>query len=363
MRRVLALAALSFFFVAHAQAGRADVDDKERKKQERKLLKGDASDRRSAATFFWSNANERSVPALIDALRDDDAYVRSNVAGALWKLGEKARPAEAALKQALRDTSARVRLKAAGALGVLGTEPEEMVEAVAIGLEDRDVEVRADTAHFLKRAGAPAVQLLPVLLDCVRENQKKTHGIDSSRLSDTQSKCKKDLREIGILPKEAMPILDEALKNGDKEERRAAADVLGKAGGAARVEIPALIKALKDPERDVRWEAADSLGGLGNAAKEAIPALTDVIRSDREVDVRKRALRSLEDIDKEVKLSVEALILAMKDADKEIRSNAAARFQYLDVVPKEAISPLREALKDPDMATTAERALKKPVSK
>jgi HEAT repeat protein len=129
------------------------------------------------------------------------------------------------------------------------------------------------------------------------------------------------------------------------------------------VEIPALVKALEDPERDVRWEAADSLGGLGNTAKEAIPALTDVLRSDREVDVRKRALRSLEDIDKEVKLSVQALILAMKDPDKEIRSDAAARFQYLDVVPKEAIGPLQEALKDPDMATTAERALKKPVSK
>ncbi|MCM3877816.1 MAG: HEAT repeat domain-containing protein [Thermoanaerobaculia bacterium] len=362
MRRVFSLLALACFLV-YAQPARAEVDDKERKKQEKKLLKGDAEDRRSAASFFWSNANEGSVPALIDALHDSDAYVRSSVAGSLWKLGEKARPAEAALKQALSDSSARVRLKAAGALGVLGTPPERMADAVAIGLEDRDVDVRADTAHFLKRAGAPAVQFLPALLGCVRESQKRKQGVDSSRLSETQSQCRKDLREIGILPKEAMPILDEALKDGDKEERRAAADVLGKAGGAARVEIPALIKALKDPERDVRWEAADSLGELGNAAKEAIPALTEVIRSDREVDVRKRALRSLEDIDKEVKLSVGALILAMKDADKEIRSDAVARFQYLDVVPKEAIGPLREALKDPDTATTADRALKKPVSK
>ena len=197
----------------------------------------------------------------------------------------------------------------------------------------------------------------------MRESQKRVHGIDSSRLSETQSQCRKDLREIGILPKDAMPILDEALRDGDKEERRAAADVLGKAGGAARAEIPALIKALEDPERDVRFEAADSLGELGNAAREAVPALTDVLRSDRDVDVRKRALRSLEDIDKEVKVSAPALILAMKDPDKEIRSNAVTRFQYLDVVPKEAIGPLREALKDPDMATTAERALKKPVSK
>ena len=86
-------------------------------------------------------------------------------------------------------------------------------------------------------------------------------------MSEMQSQCRKDLRSLGILPKEAMPILDDALKAGDKEERRAAAEAIGKAGGAARVEIPALAQALKDPERDVRWAAADALGSLGNSAR------------------------------------------------------------------------------------------------
>jgi HEAT repeat protein len=189
-----------------------------------------------------------------------------------------------------------VRLKAAGALEALGTPPEKMTEAVAIGLDDSDVEVRADAAHFLKRANEPAVRFLPVLLGCVRESQKN-YARDSRRLSETQSQCRKDLRTLGILPKEAMPILDDALKEGDREERRAAAEAIGKAGGAGRVEIPALVRALKDPERDVRSAAADALGSLGNAAREAVPALTEVLRSDPDAEVRKRALRSLEDID------------------------------------------------------------------
>lgn len=361
MRRILALAVVAAFFV-HAQPARADVDEKERKKQEKKLLKGDADERRSAASFFFSNANEGSVPALVEALRDGDSWVRSGVAGALWKLGEKARPAEPALTQALADPSARVRLKAAGALEALGTPPERMAEAVAAGLEDPDVEIRADAAHYLKRARAPAVRFLPILLSCVRESQK-SYAKDSQRLSETQSQCRKDLRTLGILPKEAMPILDDALREGDKEERRAAAEAIGKAGGAGRAEIPALAAALKDPERDVRWAAADALGSLGNPARESIPALTEVIRSDSDTDVRKRALRSLEDIDRDVTASVQALILAMKDRDKEMRANAVQRFQYLDVVPKEAVGPLQEALKDPDTSTWAERALKKPVSK
>ena len=50
------------------------------------------------------------VEAGIKALRDADPWVRSNVAGALWKLGEKARPAEAPLREALADSSARVTL-------------------------------------------------------------------------------------------------------------------------------------------------------------------------------------------------------------------------------------------------------------
>ena len=191
MRRILALAALALFFVT-AQPARADVDEKERKKQEKKLLQGSSEDRRSAASFFWSNASEGSVPVLIVALKDDDPWVRSSVAGTLWKLGEKARPAEPALKEALNDSSARVRLKAAGALGALGSPPEKMVDAVSIGLDDRDVEVRADTAHYLKRAGEPAVKYLPALLDCVRESQKRVKGIDSSRLSSTQSQCRED---------------------------------------------------------------------------------------------------------------------------------------------------------------------------
>jgi HEAT repeat protein len=294
MPRLLAFAVMAAVF-AHAQPARADVDEKDRKKQEKKLLKGDADERRSAASFFFSNANEGSVPALVEALRDEDPWVRSGVAGALWKLGEKARPAEPALRQALTDPSARVRLKAAGALEALGAQPEQMAEAVGMGLEDPDLGVRADAAHYLKRAGEPAARFLPVLLSCVRESQRN-FATDSRRLSETQSQCRKDLRTLGVLPKDAMPILDDALKEGDKEERRAAAEAIGKAGGAGRVEIPALASALKDPERDVRCAAADALGSFGNSARAAIPALTEVHRSDPDADVRDRAHRALEEI-------------------------------------------------------------------
>ncbi|MEO8053792.1 MAG: HEAT repeat domain-containing protein [Acidobacteriota bacterium] len=294
MLRAVALAVLAVSF-AHAQPARAETDDKERKKQEKQLLNGDVEERRRAASFFWSNANEGSVAVLVEALHDEDLWVRSGAAGALWKLGEKARPAEGPLRQALTDPSARVRLKAAGALEALGTPPEQMAEAVAMGLEDSDVGVRADAAHYLKRAGAPAVRFLPVLLSCVRESQKND-ATDSRRLSETQSQCRKDLRTLGVLPKDAMPILDDALKEGDKEERRAAAEAIGKAGGAGRAEIPALASALKDPERDVRLAAADGLGSLGNAAREAIPALTEVLRSDPDADVRNTARRALEEI-------------------------------------------------------------------
>jgi HEAT repeat protein len=284
------------FVAARAPSAPADVDARARQKQEKRLVDGDTEVRREAASFLWSNADAGSVPALAAALRDADPRVRSLAAGALWKLGEAARPAEAALERALRDSSARVRLNAAAALETLGTPPEAMADAIAVGLDDPDVEVRADAAHALRRAGAPAVQILPVLLGCVRESQR-SRGRDSSRVSAMQSQCRGDLRNLGILPKEAMPILDDALKEGDAEERRAAAEAIGKAGGAARAEIPALIGALGDPEADVRGAAADALGRIGNAARSSVPALSRTVRSDPVAEVRQRALRALEDVD------------------------------------------------------------------
>src|SRR5262245_34193763 len=54
-----------------------------------------------------------AVPALIEALKDDDLHVRRLITAALWEIGPAARSAVPALATSLRDRSALVRRRAA----------------------------------------------------------------------------------------------------------------------------------------------------------------------------------------------------------------------------------------------------------
>ncbi len=59
---------------------------------------------------------EQVVPALIEALQDENVYVRRDAARALGSFGEQAKPAVPALQTAQRDREASVRSAAAVAL-------------------------------------------------------------------------------------------------------------------------------------------------------------------------------------------------------------------------------------------------------
>ena len=61
-----------------------------------------------------------AVPALIEALRDDDGGVRAGAAAALGEIGPAAAAAVPALTEALRDAKGEVRVRVAGALGEIG---------------------------------------------------------------------------------------------------------------------------------------------------------------------------------------------------------------------------------------------------
>lgn len=96
-----------------------------------------------------------AVPALRAALGDSDETVRYNAAGALWNLGEAARPAAPELTKALDDKNAGVRLQAAGALIGLRLSPTETVAALNSVVRDgaADDDDRRRATDLLKRAG------------------------------------------------------------------------------------------------------------------------------------------------------------------------------------------------------------------
>jgi bilin biosynthesis protein len=86
-----------------------------------------------------------SIPALREALKDQNKDVRCAAAKALAKLGEPAIPA---LREALKDKEDwRVRRAAAEALGNLGDR--ESIPALREALKDKDSGIRCAAAEAL----------------------------------------------------------------------------------------------------------------------------------------------------------------------------------------------------------------------
>ncbi len=152
---------------------------------------------------------EEAVPALIQALKDGDEYVRRSVARAFSQIGSKAVPA---LIQALKDGDSDVRQNAAWALGQIGPEAKAAVLALIQALKDGDSDVRLNAAEALGRIGPEA--------------------------------------------KAAVLALIQALKDGDSDVRLNAAEALGQIGPEAKAAVPALIQSLKDEKQAVRLNVA-----------------------------------------------------------------------------------------------------------
>ena len=271
--------------------------------------------RKAAAKALAKLGEARALEPLIKALGDHDKDVRKAAAKGLRTLGEPqwlelvkgddddferlgeskdARAVEPMIK-ALGDGEVSVRWAAAEALGKLGDA--RAVEPLIKSLGDHDKDVRNAAAAALRALGEPQWSELV-----------KGDYDDFGRLGES-----KDARAVEPLIK--------ALGDGEVSVRWAAAEALGKLGDARAVEP--LIKALGDGEGSVRRAAAEALGNLGDdrAVEPLIKAL------GREGSVRRvsaEALGKLGDV-----RAVEPLIKALGDGEGSVRLAAAEALSTL----------------------------------
>ena len=93
---------------------------------------------------------ESALPALFEALRDQDMFLRASVTGAMIKIGA---PAVPGLTRALLDSNKAVRRAACKALGRIGSE--RAAPALAWCLNDRNAGVRKLAREALERIDSP----------------------------------------------------------------------------------------------------------------------------------------------------------------------------------------------------------------
>ncbi len=235
------------------------------------------------------------VPRLIEALKDDDGYVRSRAAIALGHIGPAAEAAAPALIAALKDDDRFVRSSAASALGRIGPAAEA-VPALIEALRDDDGYVRSSAADALGIVGPAAEAAVPVLIEALKDDNSWFRNSAASALG-----------RIGPAAEAAVPALIEALRYDDAALGGNATDALERIGPAAEAAVPALIEALRYDDSRVRRRAADALqvianGSLGARDFAAIPylqrALTalDEVREEEAARKLRIALEALQEI-------------------------------------------------------------------
>ena len=96
---------------------------------------------------------EAAVPTLLQALRDNDMFLRAGITGALIKIGP---PAVPGLTNALFDPSNAVKRAACKALGKIGSE--RAVAALQFSLKDANPGVRKFAREALERIDSPAAR-------------------------------------------------------------------------------------------------------------------------------------------------------------------------------------------------------------
>src|SRR5262249_41145530 len=111
------------------------------------------------------------VPALVNALQDNDVRVRCEAAESLSKCGSKATEAIPALLRAAKEQSAAVRFGAVSALYDIGLRTDEVVPVLIEMLTDKEFSMRRYAADKLGELGPKAKPAIPALKDAVKTPQ------------------------------------------------------------------------------------------------------------------------------------------------------------------------------------------------
>jgi HEAT repeat protein len=279
-----------------------------------------------------------SVASRVRGLKDPDAPTRRRAALFLSYLRPADAASVAALVAALDDPAAEVRTQAGETLGVVG---EPAVPALVETLKKGTANGRVGASLALLRMGPAAKPAVPDLTALLADG-KMDAGVRRGAAAT--------LGAVGPGAKGAVPALLKALKGDDDQLRRFTAQALPSIAPDDPAVIAGIIAAMKDADYPAgRLAAVGTLATLGPRAKAAVPDLIAVVKAeDAPAGVRDGATTALGAMAAEAKAAVPPLMEVLKDARQPevVRCGVARNLGRFGAEAKPALPVFTELLRD-----------------
>lgn len=235
------------------------------------------------------------VDELVAQLRNKDAKIRASAANGLGKLGRVAKRAVPELARGLKDEDGLVRFQCACALRALGRDAADAAGALVEALDDPTAtaeEARQALAE-LELAAMPAlvkalakgdrfasqVVVIELLADLGPDAKVVLSDLTAFLKNKTlRYSAARALVLIDAENRDAIPVLQELLKENDRETRFVAATSLAKSKWGAKSAVPTLLKLLDEKHIRYFFGSLLTLGCIGPDAREALPVLSRLLR-------------------------------------------------------------------------------------
>lgn len=271
------------------------------------------------AGYFGYGSCLRQMVELCD---DDDEMVRRSAVEHLANFDQ--RPAWSKIAETLQsDPSPTVRAAAARAMGQSSTQ--EGIRALVAAADDRNLWVRYYALRSIGRRGEPHADALACLAEHATRDDAPPVRIAA----------------IDALASVASPIMIDVILPlaQDREPDVACAALLALAAFDPARTAGVLMRALADGDLARRAAALDTLGR--QRASHAVHAIADIARTDRDDEMRRKAIRALSAIGDAA--AVRALVSL--SADRRMRETVAAALASIEA---RQVPALRDALNSPN---------------
>lgn len=236
------------------------------------------------------SSNEEALRLILSMLSsDEDTVARANAASTLGDLGEKMDAvingkAIPALVQALERDDAWVKSAAAKSLGKFGAHAREAVPILRKNLVPSNTDVAWHSAESLGLIGSPAREAVPDLVRVI----KHASGEYRAEGPDIREFATEALGKIGPDAKDAVTELLQLLESQNPYLRINLSTALIRISPNNQKSLDTLQSLLKEEDVDVRRKTIWSLRDIGVKAQPA-EHLVETSLSDRDEDVRAAA--------------------------------------------------------------------------